>query len=62
MGAWIDFALMSLTFVATIIWNVEVGVLLSVTISLLLVFHKSGKTRMTILVRETILHAFLLHV
>ena len=53
MGAWIDFALMSLTFFATIIWNVEVGVLLSVTISLLLVVHKSGKTRMTILVRCT---------
>jgi len=52
MGTWIDFALMSLTFVATIIWNVEVGVLLSVTISLLLVVHKSGKTRMTILVRH----------
>ncbi|KAH7098285.1 sulfate permease [Auriculariales sp. MPI-PUGE-AT-0066] len=51
MGAWIDFGLMLLTFFATIIWNVEVGVLVSVTLSLLLVVHKSGKTRMTILGR-----------
>ena len=62
MGAWIDFALMSLTFFATIIWNVEVGVLLSVTISLLLVVHKSGKTRMTILVWDIMLYLLLLHV
>ncbi|KZV89429.1 hypothetical protein EXIGLDRAFT_711159 [Exidia glandulosa HHB12029] len=51
MRAWIDFGLMLLTFFSTVIWSVEVGILVSVTVSLLLVVHKSGKTRMTILGR-----------
>ncbi|EJD46921.1 sulfate permease [Auricularia subglabra TFB-10046 SS5] len=51
MRAWIDFGLMLLTFFATVVWSVEVGILVSVTVSLLLVVHKSGKTRMSILGR-----------
>ncbi|KAI0077181.1 sulfate permease [Panus rudis PR-1116 ss-1] len=51
MRAWMDFFLMSLTFFLTIIWNVEVGILVSVVISLLLVVHRSSKTRLTILGR-----------
>lgn len=51
MRAWIDLALMALTFFFTIVWNVEVGILVSVVISLLLVVHRSSKTRMTILGR-----------
>lgn len=51
MRAWIDFGLMLLTFFSTVIWSVEVGILVSVTVSLLLVVHKSGQTRMSILVR-----------
>ena len=50
MQAWIDFALMALTFFSTIFWNVEVGVVSSLMLSLLLVVHKSSKPRMTILV------------
>lgn len=54
MRAWIDMALMLLTFFGTIIWNVEVGVLVSLVISLLLVVHRSSKTRMMILVSHCI--------
>jgi MFS superfamily sulfate permease-like transporter len=50
MGAWVDLALMTLTFVFSIIWDVEVGVVVSLIISLLLVVHRSSKARMTILV------------
>lgn len=50
MRAWVDLALMALTFFCTIIWNVEIGVAVSLIISLLLVVHRSSKTRMTILV------------
>lgn len=51
MSAWVDLALMSLTFVFSIIWDVEVGVVVSLIISLLLVVHRSSRARMTILVR-----------
>ncbi|KAI0295278.1 sulfate anion transporter [Russula brevipes] len=47
--AWIDMTLMTLTFVLTIIWSVQVGVTVSLIISLLLVVRRSSKTRMTIL-------------
>lgn len=50
MRAWVDLALMTLTFVLSIVWNVEVGIGVSLVISLLLVVHRSSKTRMTILV------------
>jgi MFS superfamily sulfate permease-like transporter len=49
MGAWVDMTIMSLTFFLSIIWNIEVGVVVSLVISLLLVVHRSSKTRMTIL-------------
>ncbi|CDO72606.1 hypothetical protein BN946_scf184985.g25 [Trametes cinnabarina] len=51
MRAWIDLALMTLTFVLTIIWNVEIGIAVSVFISLLLVVRRSSRPRMTILGR-----------
>ena len=50
MRAWIDLLLMSLTFFLTIIWNVEIGIAVSVVISLLLVVRRSSRTRLTILV------------
>lgn len=53
MGGWMDLLLMSLTFIFTIVWNVEVGIAVSLVISLLLVVHRSSKTRLTILVRCT---------
>ncbi|EKM81234.1 hypothetical protein AGABI1DRAFT_112909 [Agaricus bisporus var. burnettii JB137-S8] len=51
MGAWIDLGLMFLTFVCSIVYNVEVGIVVSLIISLLLLVHRSSKTRMTILGR-----------
>ncbi|KAF7791397.1 hypothetical protein EIP86_002411 [Pleurotus ostreatoroseus] len=51
MRAWVDLSLMSLTFFFTIIWNVEVGIAVSIVISLLLVVHRSSRARMTILGR-----------
>jgi len=51
MGAWVDLTLMSLTFLLSTIWNVEVGVVVSLIISLLLVVHRSSRARMTILGR-----------
>ncbi|KAA1470383.1 hypothetical protein DENSPDRAFT_836155 [Dentipellis sp. KUC8613] len=51
MSAWIDLALMGLTFVLTILWSVQVGVVVSLIISLLLVVRRSSRTRMAILGR-----------
>jgi len=51
MKSWADFALMTSTFVFSIIWDVEVGIVTSLIISLLMVVHRSSKTRMNILAR-----------
>ncbi|TCD66273.1 hypothetical protein EIP91_001602 [Steccherinum ochraceum] len=51
MRAWLDLTLMTLTFVFTIVWNVEIGIAVSVVISLLLVVHRSSRARMAILGR-----------
>ncbi|KAJ7935301.1 sulfate anion transporter [Mycena leptocephala] len=51
MSAWVDLSLMFLTFFCAIIWNIEIGIMLSLIASLLLVVHRSSKTRMTILGR-----------
>lgn len=50
MKAWVDLTLLFLTFFLSIIWNIEVGVVVSLIISLLMVVYRSSKTRMTILV------------
>ncbi|KAG8840483.1 hypothetical protein FRB91_006040, partial [Serendipita sp. 411] len=49
LGSWTDLALMALTFVLTTLWSVEVGIAISVTISLLMVVHRSSRARMSIL-------------
>ncbi|KAG8929775.1 hypothetical protein FRC02_005088, partial [Tulasnella sp. 418] len=51
MEAWVDFGLMSLTFLSTVLWSVEVGIVVSVSVSLLLVVRKSSKTSIKILGR-----------
>ncbi|PFH53352.1 hypothetical protein AMATHDRAFT_1412 [Amanita thiersii Skay4041] len=51
MRAWVDLGLMILTFVLSIVKDVEVGVVVSLIISLLLVVRRSSKPRMTILGR-----------
>jgi len=51
MKSWADFALMMSTFVFSINWDVEVGIVTSLIISLLMVVHRSSKTRMNILAR-----------
>lgn len=50
MRSWIDLALMFLTFTLTVGWSVEVGVAVSIVISLFLVIHRSSKARLMILV------------
>lgn len=50
MRAWTDLGLVAITFICTILWNVEVGVVVSIICSLLLVVHKSSKPRVLILV------------
>jgi len=60
MRAWIDLALMSLTFVFSIVWDVEVGVIVSLIISLLLVVRRSSRARMTILV-SILVHCQCIH-
>ncbi|KAF8756746.1 Sulfate anion transporter [Rhizoctonia solani] len=47
----VDLALMFVTFAFTLFWSVEVGVVVSVTVSLLLVVHKSSKAHIKILGR-----------
>jgi MFS superfamily sulfate permease-like transporter len=50
---------MALTFLLTTLWSVEVGVAISVTISLLMVVHRSSRARMSILVSTSFaLHSF----
>ncbi|KAH9915418.1 sulfate anion transporter [Fomitopsis serialis] len=51
MRSWVDLSLMALTFALTIFWDLEMGVAVSLVISLVLVVHKSSKPRMTILGR-----------
>ncbi|KAF9816803.1 hypothetical protein IEO21_03883 [Rhodonia placenta] len=51
LRSWVDLGLMTLTFVLTIFWDLELGIAVSLVISLLLVVHRSSKTRMTILGR-----------
>jgi len=45
-----DLAMMFITFTLSVIWNVEIGIVVSLIISLLLVVRRSSKTRMTVLV------------
>jgi len=54
MRAWIDMTLMSLTFFLTIIWSVQVGVIVSLVISLLLVVRRSSRARMSIMVGSSL--------
>ena len=42
--------MMALTFLLTLLWNVEVGITVSVAVSLLLVIHRSSRARLSILV------------
>ncbi|KIO30050.1 hypothetical protein M407DRAFT_20907 [Tulasnella calospora MUT 4182] len=49
--AWVDFGLMLLTFISTLFWSVEIGIVVSVTVSLLLVVRESSKTSLKILGR-----------
>jgi MFS superfamily sulfate permease-like transporter len=51
MGAWVDLAIMAMTFTLSILWNLEAGIVISMVVSLLLVVHRSSTTRLTILGR-----------
>lgn len=45
-----DLAMMFITFTLSVIWNVEIGIVVSLIIALLLVVRRSSKPRMTVLV------------
>lgn len=45
-----DLAMMFITFTLSVVWNVEIGIVVSLIIALLLVVRRSSKTRMTVLV------------
>ncbi|KAF5355089.1 hypothetical protein D9756_005571 [Leucocoprinus leucothites] len=51
MSAWIDFGLMGLTLFLSIFYTLEIGITVSLIVSLLLVVRRSSKTRMNILGR-----------
>ncbi|KAF8331325.1 sulfate transporter family-domain-containing protein [Cantharellus anzutake] len=51
MSAWTDLAMMLLTFAFTVIWSVEVGIIVSVTSSLLIIVKRSSRTHIKILGR-----------
>lgn len=55
LRGWMDLSLMALTFALTIFWDLEMGIAVSLVISLVLVVHKSSKPRMTILVSGCLL-------
>jgi hypothetical protein len=50
MSAWTDLAMMCLTFIFTVAWSVEVGIIVSVAVSLLLIIRRSSETHIKILV------------
>lgn len=50
IGAWMDLAMMFITFTLSVVWNVEIGIVISLIIALLLVVRRASKTRMTVLV------------
>jgi MFS superfamily sulfate permease-like transporter len=45
-----DLALMFITFTLSVVWDLEIGIIVSLIIALLLVVRRSSKTRMTVLV------------
>ncbi|KII84221.1 hypothetical protein PLICRDRAFT_118491 [Plicaturopsis crispa FD-325 SS-3] len=51
MHAWTDLSLMTLTFVLSVVLDLEIGIIVSLIFSLLLVVRRSSRTRMTILGR-----------
>ncbi|TYJ55804.1 hypothetical protein B9479_003456 [Cryptococcus floricola] len=51
MGAWTDFAQMVMTFFLTLCFSIEVGLVVSVIFSLILVIQKSTQTRIKIIGR-----------
>ncbi|KAF8316037.1 hypothetical protein DL93DRAFT_2078228 [Clavulina sp. PMI_390] len=51
MSAWTDLFMMLLTFVFTVFWSVEVGIIVSVCVSLILIVRRSSKPHINILGR-----------
>jgi MFS superfamily sulfate permease-like transporter len=53
--------MMFLTFALSVVWDIEIGIVVSLIISLLLVIKRSSQTRMMILVCRVIIHTFYRH-
>jgi len=49
--------MMLLTFVFTVMWNVEVGIIVSMSVSLILIVKRSSKPHISILVRRYTFHS-----
>lgn len=60
MSAWTDLFMMLLTFVFTVFWSVEVGIIVSVSVSLVLIVRRSSRPHISILVRLIIVHLLVL--
>lgn len=50
MSAWTDLFMMALTFIFTVLWSVEVGIIVSVSVSLILIVRRSSQPHIRILV------------
>lgn len=61
IGAWKDLALLSLTFIATMIVSLEFGTLIAVTLSLLLTIKETSYPRISIMVRHTKRSEMIMH-
>jgi MFS superfamily sulfate permease-like transporter len=52
IGAWRDFGLLMITFLATVLVSLEFGTLLAVTLSLLLTIKETSYPRISIMVKK----------
>lgn len=61
IGAWKDLALLSVTFIATMIISLEFGTLIAVTLSLLLTIKETSYPRISIMVRHKEERVYFMH-
>lgn len=62
IGAWKDLALLSVTFIATMIISLEFGTLIAVTLSLLLTIKETSYPRISIMVRHKGERVYFMHI
>lgn len=52
LESYMDVVLLSLTFLFSVIWRIQEGIMVSIVLSLLLVIRKSSKPRISVMVRK----------